>query len=86
MIIGDILDLLTKRRHCLMGNDNVDKYFFSIVLVGNSIKWPDDLIGKKKTAKSKVGNRGKHCGQTGETLKETVKTPGRSIWKHQRKW
>ena len=58
MITGDIIDLLTKRRHCLMGNDNVDRYFFSIVLVGNSIKWPDDLIGKKKSAKYKVGNRG----------------------------
>ena len=48
MIVGDNVDLLTKRRHYLMGKGNIDRHSFNIIVVSNRIKLPDDLIGKKK--------------------------------------
>ena len=85
MITGDIIDLLTKRRHCLMGKDNVDRYFFNIILVGNSVKWPDELIGKKKAAKFKIGNRGDTVGKQKKHQGNHTNTR-RNMQKHQGKW
>ena len=48
MIAGDNLDLLTKKRHYLIGKGNIDRHIFNIIVVSNRVKLPDGLIGKKK--------------------------------------
>ena len=48
MIVGENVDLLTKRRHYLMGKGNIDRHFFNIIVVSNRINLLDELIGKKK--------------------------------------
>ena len=45
MVVGDNLDLITKRRHMTIDKSNIDYHLFHSIAVKNRIETPPDLIG-----------------------------------------
>ena len=46
-LVGDNVDIRTKRRHYLIDRVLIDRHFFNLIIVSNRINIPDEHIGFK---------------------------------------